>query len=72
MVGISKFCPKTMMPFFILRDWETSINDVRHFSAIFDLPSYATLSYNVPFSGLLWTPLLTLKSDIIYGRSLGV
>ena len=33
-----------------------SINDVRRYSIIFDLPSCPTLSYNVQFLGLFWTP----------------
>ena len=39
--------------------------------AIFDLPTYLVLPYNVQFLGLLWTPLPTLISDVINGRSLG-
>ena len=34
------------------------INDVPHFLAIFDLPTYLVLLYNVPFLGLSWTPYL--------------
>ena len=50
--------------------FRTSTNDVRRFLPIFDLPTYPTLSYNIRFWGLFWTPLPTLKSDVIYGRSL--
>jgi hypothetical protein len=54
-----------------LRNRGTSINDVPRFLAIFDLPTYLVLLYNVPFWGLSWTPLpSTLISDIINGRSL--
>ena len=48
----------------------TSINDVPRFLAIFDLPTYLVLLYNVPFWRLSWTPLPTLISDVINGRSL--
>ena len=34
----------------------TSINDVPHFLAIFDLPTYLVLLYNIGFWGLSWTP----------------
>ena len=50
----------------------TSINDVPHFSVIFDLPTYPVLLYNVPFLGLFWTPLPTLIRDVINGRSLSM
>ena len=40
------------------------------FLAIFDLPAYHVLLYNVPFWGLSWTPLPTLIWDVINGRSL--
>ena len=40
------------------------------FLAIFDLPTYLVLLYNVPFLGLFWTPLPTLIRDVINGRSL--
>ena len=52
----------------------TSINDVRRFSAIFDL--YSTyhvrrfLPYNVRYLGAFLDPLPTLVLDVIYGRSL--
>ena len=49
----------------------TFINDVSRFLAIFDLPTYLVLLYNVPFLGLFWTPLPTLIRDVINGRSLG-
>ena len=45
------------------------IIDVPHFLAIFDLPTYLALLYNVPFWGLFWTPLPTLKRDVINGCS---
>ena len=48
----------------------TSINDVPRFLAIFDLPTYLVLLYNVPFLGLFWTPLPTLIWDVINERSL--
>ena len=48
----------------------TSIKDVPRFSAIFYLPTYLVLLYNVRFWGLSWTPLPTLISDVINGRSL--
>ena len=48
----------------------TSINDVTRFLAIFDLPTYLVLLYNVQFWGLSQTPLPTLISDVINGRSL--
>ena len=48
----------------------TSINDVPRFLAIFDLPTYLVLLYNVRFLGLSWIPLPTLISDVINGRSL--
>ena len=43
----------------------TFINDVPRFFAIFDLPTYLVLLYNVPFWGLSWTPYLPK-----YGKSL--
>ena len=48
----------------------TSINDVPNFLAIFDLHTYLVLLYNVQFGWLSWTPLPTLISDVINGRSL--
>ena len=42
-----------------------SINVVPLFLAIFDLPTYLVLLYNVRFGGLSWTPLPTLISDVI-------
>ena len=39
------------------------------FLAIFDLPTYLVLLYNVPFLGLSWTPLPTLIWDVINERS---
>jgi hypothetical protein len=48
----------------------TFINDVPRFLAIFDLPTYLVLLYNVPFLGLSWTPLPTLIWDVINERSL--
>ena len=48
----------------------TSINDVPRFLAIFDLPTYLVLLYNVRFWGLPLTPLPTRTLDIINGRSL--
>ena len=47
----------------------TSINDVPRFLAIFDLSTYLVLLYNVWLRGLSWTPLPTLISDVINGRS---
>ena len=47
----------------------TFINDVPRFLAIFDLPTYLVLVYNVPFWGLSWTPLPTLIWDVINARS---
>jgi hypothetical protein len=47
----------------------TFINDVPCFLAIFDLPTYLVLLYNVPFLGLSWTPLPTLIWDVINERS---
>ena len=52
------------------RSWGTFINDVPRFLAIFDLPTYLILLYNVPFWGLSWTPLPTLIWDVINERSL--
>ena len=49
----------------------TSINDVRQFSMIFDLPNYNVrqfLPYNVRFWGVI-LDLPTLKLDVINGRS---
>ena len=43
----------------------TFINDVPRFLAIFDLPIYIVLPYNVLFGGLSWTPLPTLIWDVI-------
>ena len=43
---------------------------VRPFLAIFDIPIYLVLLYNVPFLGLSWTPLPTLIRDVINERSL--
>ena len=43
----------------------TFINDVPRFLAVFDLPTYLDLLYNVPFLGLSWIPLPTQ-----YGTSL--
>ena len=40
------------------------------FLAIFDLPTYLVLLYNVPFWGLSWTTLPTLIWDVINERSL--
>ena len=40
------------------------------FLAIFYLPTYLVLLYNVPFLGLSWTPLPTLIWDVINERSL--
>ena len=48
----------------------TFINDVPHFLAISDLPTYLVLLYNVPFLELSWTPLPTLIWDVINERSL--
>ena len=48
----------------------TSISDVSHFLAIFYLPTYLVLLYNVLFLGLSWTPylyLLTLIWDVNNG-----
>ena len=53
----------------IMFDKGTSINDVPHFFAIFDLPTYLVLLYNVPFLGLSLTPLPTLIWDVINERS---
>ena len=50
----------------------TTINDVPHFLAIFDLPNYLVLPYNVQFWGLSWTTLPTLILDDINGRSCSV
>ena len=49
------------------RDKGTSINDVLRFLAIFDLPTYLVLLYNVRFWGLSWTHLPTLIRDVIIG-----
>ena len=46
---------------------ETFINDVPRFLAIFDLPTFLVLLYNVPFLGLSWIPLPTLISNAING-----
>ena len=48
-----------------------SINDVRRFSAIFDLPTMSDDFYPITSHiwELFWTPLPTLKSDVIYGCS---
>ena len=46
------------------------MTSLAHFLAIFDLPTYLVLLYNVPFLGLSWTPLPTLIWDIINERSL--
>ena len=43
----------------------TSINDVPRFLAIFDLPTYLVLLYNVRFLGLSWTPLLTYRAYLL-------
>ena len=48
----------------------TFINDVPRFLAVFDLPTYLVLLYNVPFLGLSWTPQPTLIRDVINERSL--
>jgi hypothetical protein len=40
------------------------------FLAIFDLPTYLVLLYNIPFFGPSWTPLPTLMWDVINERSL--
>ena len=48
----------------------TSINDVPRFFAIFDLPTYFVLLYNIRFFWLSWTLLPTPTSDVIYGHSL--
>ena len=50
----------------------TFINDVPRFLAIFDLPNYIVLLYNVPFWGLSWTPLPTLVWDVINERPIVV
>ena len=44
-------------------------NEVPRFLAIFDLPTYLVLLYNVPFWGQFWTPLPTLIWDVIDERS---
>ena len=54
----------------IFLTWGTFINDVPRFLAIFDLPTYLVLLYNVPFLGLSWTPLPALIWDVINERSL--
>ena len=36
------------------------------------VPTYLVLLYNVPFLGQFWTPLHTLKRDVINGRSLSL
>ena len=50
----------------------TFINDVQHFLAIFDLPTLSDDFYPTTSNiwGLFWTPLPTLKQDVIYGRFL--
>ena len=48
----------------------TFMNDVPRFLAIFDLPTYLVLLYNVPFLGLSWTHLPNLIWDVINERSL--
>ena len=48
----------------------TFINDVPRFLAIYDLPTFLVLIYNVPFLGLSWTPLPTLIRNVINERSL--
>ena len=45
-------------------------NEVPRFLAIFDLPTYLVLLYNVHFLGLSWTPLPSLIWDVINERSL--
>ena len=52
----------------------TSTNDVRRFSAIFDLPTMSDNFYPITsdICGLFWTPLPTLKLDVIYGCSLSM
>ena len=50
--------------------WERPLMTSHFFLAIFDLPTYLVLLYNVRFWGLYWTPLPTLMSDVINGRSL--
>jgi hypothetical protein len=48
----------------------TSINDVPCFWPFLTyLLTYLVLLYNVPFWGLSWTPLPTLISNVINGRS---
>ena len=49
--------------------WGTSISDIQHFLAIFDLPTFSTLFYNVCTFRAMLDPLPTLKLDVIYGRS---
>ena len=66
---LSMSCRAHFCHFFSRLHKGTSINDVPCFLAIFDLPTYLVLLYNVPFLGLFWTPLPTLKLDVIYGRS---
>ena len=48
----------------------TFINDVPRFLAIFDLPTYLVLLYNVPSLGQSWKPLPTLVWDVINECSL--
>ena len=46
-------------------------DDLRRFSTTLSTYLYQQfIHYNVRFSGLIWTPLPTLKSDVINGRSL--
>ena len=63
----AKSCAKDLFFGFLcnVNKWRPTI------SAIFDLPTYPTMSYYVWFLGLFSTPYLhILKSDVIYGRSL--
>ena len=52
--------------------WGTSINDVRLFWMILDLPTMFDNFYLIPLSLGVILDLPTLKSDIIDGRSLSI
>ena len=63
---ISIYCPTELHSIVV---WGTSINDVRQFSEIFDLPTYPFQPLKILF-GSFWTPLPTLKLVVVNGRSL--
>ena len=55
-IGVVTFNKHWITMQIVIVPWGTLINDVPRFLAIFDLPTYLVLLYNVSFLGLFWTP----------------